>query len=185
MRVQLFKFCSLAGLLLVFSSLAGAQLIDNNQAPNTAKAGINKSLADEIGAGRGDLMTPNSSLFIIDRDPFRAIRRGRQIFQRKFTREQGQGYPHAVRSVGRCDEGVGRRGAVVPEVECRSTGHQSPRCVRQAPSRWNGHASAITWQAARNRRWGERTFAVGGRLRFSSSQLSSLVDDDVIVRIKI
>jgi hypothetical protein len=68
-----------------------AQLIDNNQAPNVAKAGINKSLADEIGPGRGDLMTPNSSLFIINRDPFRAVRRGRQLFQRKFTRAQGQG----------------------------------------------------------------------------------------------
>lgn len=70
---------------------ARAQLVDNTQAPNTAKAGINKSLADEIGPGRGDIMTPYSSLFIINRDPFRAIRRGRQIFQRKFTREQGQG----------------------------------------------------------------------------------------------
>ena len=91
MRVQLIKFGSLMGLLLFFSPLAGAQLIDNNQAPNTAKAGINKSLANEIGAGRGDIMTPNSSLFIINRDPFRSVRRGRQLFQRKFTREQGQG----------------------------------------------------------------------------------------------
>src|SRR5205823_8679663 len=29
--------------------------------------------------------------FIIQRDPFRSIRRGRQLFQRKFTRLQGQG----------------------------------------------------------------------------------------------
>jgi hypothetical protein len=35
--------------------------------------------------------TPGSSLFIINRDPFRAVRRGRQIFQRKFSRGQGQG----------------------------------------------------------------------------------------------
>jgi Di-haem oxidoreductase, putative peroxidase len=68
-----------------------AQLVDNTQATSTAKAGINKSYTDEIGAGRGDVMTPNSSVFIIDRDPFRSIRRGRQLFQRKFTREQGQG----------------------------------------------------------------------------------------------
>ena len=66
-------------------------MIDNTQAPNTAKAGINKSLLDEIGAGRGDVLTPNSSVYIIDRDPFRSIRRGRQLFQRKFTRVQGQG----------------------------------------------------------------------------------------------
>jgi hypothetical protein len=72
--------------------LAGqAQMIDNNQAPNTAKAGINKSLLAEIGAGRGDVMTANSSIFLIKRDPFRAIRRGRQIFQRKFTVLQGLG----------------------------------------------------------------------------------------------
>lgn len=68
-----------------------AQLIDNTQAPNTAKAGINKSLLDEIGAGRGDPLTPNSSIYIINRDPYRSIRRGRQLFQRKFTRAQGQG----------------------------------------------------------------------------------------------
>ena len=35
--------------------------------------------------------TPGSSLFIINRDPARSIRRGRQIFQRKFTKGQGQG----------------------------------------------------------------------------------------------
>jgi len=68
-----------------------AQMIDNTQAPNRAKAGINKSLLDEIGAGRGDVMTAGSSLYLINRDPFRSIRRGRQLFQRKFTRMQGQG----------------------------------------------------------------------------------------------
>ena len=36
-------------------------------------------------------MTPDSSLYIIARDPFRSIRRGRQLFQRKFTRAQGVG----------------------------------------------------------------------------------------------
>src|SRR5438270_6920433 len=78
-------------MFMVQASLAHGQLVDNSLAPNTAKAGINKSLADEIGPGRGDLMTPNSSLFIINRDPFRSVRRGRQIFQRKFIRAQGQG----------------------------------------------------------------------------------------------
>src|SRR5213593_3860072 len=70
---------------------ASAQLTDRTQAPNTARAGIVKSLQDEIGVGRGDSYTPGSSIFIINRDPFRSIRRGRQLFQRKFTREQGQG----------------------------------------------------------------------------------------------
>jgi mono/diheme cytochrome c family protein len=68
-----------------------AQMIDNTQATNTASAGINKSLSDEIGAGRGGVLTSNSSIYIIDRDPFRSIRRGRQLFQRKFTQAQGQG----------------------------------------------------------------------------------------------
>jgi len=80
-----------AGTLLLWTSLASGQLIDNTQALNTAKAGINKSLIDEVGMGRGDILTPNSSVYIINRDPFRSVRRGRQLFQRKFTRAQGQG----------------------------------------------------------------------------------------------
>jgi hypothetical protein len=79
------------GCLTVFLLPAIAQLIDKNKAPNLANEGINKSLAQEIGAGRGDLSTVDSSWFIIARDPFRAIRRGRQLFQRKFTRSEGQG----------------------------------------------------------------------------------------------
>jgi hypothetical protein len=66
-------------------------MIDNTQAPSAAKAGINKSLQDEIGAGRGDVTTPNSSMCMISHDPFRSIRRGRQLFQRKFTHLQGEG----------------------------------------------------------------------------------------------
>jgi hypothetical protein len=77
--------------LLGVALRAPAQMVDNTQAPNTAKAGINKSLLHEIGAGRGDVMTTESSMFIIKRDPFRAVRRGRQIFQRKFTVLQGLG----------------------------------------------------------------------------------------------
>jgi len=78
-------------LILCCGLVSSAQMVDNTQAPNNAKAGINKSLLDEIGAGRGDLMTPGSSVFIINRDPFRSIRRGRQLFQRKFAHVQGQG----------------------------------------------------------------------------------------------
>ncbi len=73
------------------ATMANAQLIDRTLAPNVANEGIAKSLADEIGAGRGDWNTPRSSSFIIARDPFRSIRRGRQLFQRKFTVEQGVG----------------------------------------------------------------------------------------------
>ena len=79
-------------LALLLCGVAGrAQMIDNTQATSTSNAGINKSLADEIGAGRGNVLTPGSSIYIINRDPYRSIRRGRQLFQRKFTQAQGQG----------------------------------------------------------------------------------------------
>jgi hypothetical protein len=68
-----------------------AQLIDKNMAPNTAGEGISMSLDQQVGAGRGDAYTEDSSMYIIGRDPFRAIRRGRQLFQRKFPVSRGQG----------------------------------------------------------------------------------------------
>jgi len=70
---------------------AEAQLTDLTQAPNVENAGIVKSLEQQIGAGVGNLNTPGSSTFITARDPARAIRRGRQLFQRKFTDQQGFG----------------------------------------------------------------------------------------------
>lgn len=79
------------GLAALLTATAWAQLVDKTLAPNTANVGIAKSLQDEIGAGRGNMRTPESSIFIIKRDPFRSVRRGRQLFQRKFTRLQGQG----------------------------------------------------------------------------------------------
>src|SRR5882672_8700215 len=54
-RGRLISFTGSA--LLLLSIGAPAQMIDNTQAPNTAKAGINKSLLNEIGPGRGDVMT--------------------------------------------------------------------------------------------------------------------------------
>jgi len=74
-------------------------MTDRTQNPNVANFGIAKSFSQEVGAGRGSLTTPDSSAFVIARDPFRAIRRGRQIFQRKFLRIQGQG-PLAGDGVG-------------------------------------------------------------------------------------
>jgi Di-haem oxidoreductase, putative peroxidase len=74
-----------------FGVPALAQLIDRTQNPNIANAGIAKSLSQQIGTGRGNANTPDSSAFIIARDPFRSIRRGRQLFQRKFLRSQGLG----------------------------------------------------------------------------------------------
>jgi len=90
LRIGLSAAITLAALALSALPLAG-QMIDRTQAPNTINDGIAKSLTDEIGAGRGDGNTPASSSFIISRDPFRAVRRGREIFQRKFTRVQLQG----------------------------------------------------------------------------------------------
>ena len=68
---------------------SSAQLIDQTKAPNPIHEGIAMTLDLEIGAGRGDVNTSNSSSFLIQRDPFRAIRRGRQLFQRKFQHLDG------------------------------------------------------------------------------------------------
>ena len=76
-----------------------AQLIDRTLAPHRSGDGIALSLAEQIGLGRGDMLTEESSTFLIHRDPFRAIRRGRQLFQRKFQVSGGQG-PVANDGVG-------------------------------------------------------------------------------------
>src|ERR687894_956217 len=81
----------LAVVATLVTATALAQLPDKTRTPNVAGEGINKSFSQQIGAGRGSVTTVNSSLFIINRDPFRAIRRGRQLFQRKFTFGQGLG----------------------------------------------------------------------------------------------
>src|SRR5262245_1089266 len=92
MKRRLLRRARMLALVLVLSyAPALAQQIDRTQNPNNANAGIAKSLAEQIGAGRGDVNTPDSSAFIIARDPARAVRRGRQIFQRKFLGHQGQG----------------------------------------------------------------------------------------------
>lgn len=78
---------------------AGAQLNDVVQTPNTENAGIKKPLADQVGAGQGNPATPGSSAYVIARDPFRSIARGRQLFQRKFTMSEGLG--------PRIDDGAG------------------------------------------------------------------------------
>ena len=90
-RSKLFAIVLWTAAFTMLAIPALAQLIDKTKAPNLSEEGINKSLAQQIGAGRGDWMTPDSSSFIIARDPFRSIRRGRQQFQRKFTKDQGHG----------------------------------------------------------------------------------------------
>lgn len=61
---------------------------------------IEKSLAMQIGPGQGDIDTPGSSAYLITRDPARAIRRGRQLFQRKWSLFEGLGPRVTVDSTG-------------------------------------------------------------------------------------
>ena len=93
---------------------ASAQLRDVTQNPDilttpghpATNAGIGRSYADQAGpspSDHGDVNTANTSRYLISRDPARAIRRGRQIFQRKFTFAQGNG--------PLTDDGLGSTGA--------------------------------------------------------------------------
>jgi hypothetical protein len=92
-----------AVLALVFTSGSlTAQESDIARTPNNGGFGIQKSLEEQIGSGRGDIFTPGSARYLIARDPFRAIARGRQIFQRKFSFSEGLG--------PRTDDGFGNIG---------------------------------------------------------------------------
>ena len=90
---------ALAIVALLAAAPSQAQLTDQTQTPNVERAGIFKSLPEQIGNGVGDWATPGSSSYIIARDPARAIRRGRQLFQRKFTLAQGFG-PRTLDGIG-------------------------------------------------------------------------------------
>ena len=95
---------------------ATAQLRDVTQNPDILgvpghpadSAGIGRSFADQAGPApdsHGDVNLVGSSAWIISRDPARAIRRGRQLFQRKFQIAQGNGPT--------TDDGIGSSGADV------------------------------------------------------------------------
>ena len=109
--------------LVLIASPALAQLTDNTQTPHTANSGIAKSLSGQVGAGHGTVNTPGSAVFIIERDPFRSVRRGRQLFQRKFTVAQGNG-PRTGDGVGNI-EADGSIGAGLSD-SCASC-HGRPR----------------------------------------------------------
>lgn len=80
------------GVALLLASPSLAQLTDVTQTtPNVPGGAIGKSLQEQVGTGQGDEFTPGSSIYLIKRDPARSIRRGRQLFQRKFTANQGVG----------------------------------------------------------------------------------------------
>lgn len=96
--ISLRRFRLLPWLLvsLTFSGAAQAQLnditqVDGSGAVNAPGGTIAKSLEEQIGTGHGDELTPGSAVYLIKRDPARSIRRGRQLFQRKFTTDQGHG----------------------------------------------------------------------------------------------
>jgi mono/diheme cytochrome c family protein len=93
LRAQLRSFAAtiVATAALAVSAPALAQLVDRTESPNPAGVGIAKSLEEQVGSGQGDWYTWESSSFLISRDPARAIRRGRQLFQRKFSVHQGLG----------------------------------------------------------------------------------------------
>jgi hypothetical protein len=61
---------------------------------------IERSYKLQLGPGQGDINTPWSSAYLIKRDPARAIRRGRQLFQRKFSLYEGLGPRVSLSSSG-------------------------------------------------------------------------------------
>ena len=88
-------------LCLTAAGTADAQLRDVTQTPNAINAGIRKSFDAQKGfrqGERGTVFQAGSSAYIIARDPARAIRRGRQIFQRKFTSRRASARPPATAS---------------------------------------------------------------------------------------
>lgn len=89
---------TVGAVIALVSGLCGQQT-DVTQAPNPIGAGSQRSYADQIGAGHGNVWIPDSAVYLIKRDPFRAIARGRELFQRKFTRGQGLG-PRAGDGIG-------------------------------------------------------------------------------------
>ncbi len=86
----------LAGLWMVSPGTASAQLVecdlvDANGNVNAPGGCVGRTLQDQVGPGQGDINTFGSSIYLVKRDPARAIRRGRQLFQRKFSVAEGSG----------------------------------------------------------------------------------------------
>lgn len=87
---------TVVGLICFAVNPVFAQLLDINEVNdgnniNAPGGTIAKSLANQIGAGHGNVNTPGSAVYLVKRDPARSIRRGRQLFQRKFSIAQGVG----------------------------------------------------------------------------------------------
>lgn len=82
--------------ILFWSTTATTALLDEtqvNEGNNLDAPGglINRSLVDQVGPGMGDWDLYGSSSYVINRDPLRSVRRGRQLFQRKFSEQEGLG----------------------------------------------------------------------------------------------
>ena len=95
MKLTIYRFLGTV-FLLSFYTAVRAELVDITQvndggAVNAPGGLIGKSLEEQIGTGHGDETTFGSAVYLIKRDPARSIRRGRQLFQRKFTAGQGLG----------------------------------------------------------------------------------------------
>ena len=94
-RTTALAACAFAALLSLplqgRAQLADCQLIDEAFKINAPGGCIAKPLREQIGQGQGSITTPYSSKYIIKRDPARAIKRGRQLFQRKFSLDEGLG----------------------------------------------------------------------------------------------
>lgn len=75
----------------VSAQLPDCELVNQILSVSAPGGCIAKPLRAQIGAGQGDAATIGSSTYLIKRDPARAIRRGRQLFQRKFSIAEGVG----------------------------------------------------------------------------------------------
>lgn len=73
------------------AELVPCDKVNENYLINAPGGCIAKSLSGQIGKGHGDVNTPGSAVYLIKRDPARSIRRGRQLFQRKFSTDEGHG----------------------------------------------------------------------------------------------
>ena len=92
MKLRVYGAAVVAGAMTVgLAETADAQMRDRLEKISGIAVGdgIQKNIGGQIGTGRGSVNTPDSSIFIIQRDPFRSVRRGRQLFQRKFLPTQG------------------------------------------------------------------------------------------------
>ena len=92
MKLRVYRIAIAVGVATIASSMtAQAQMRDRLEKISGIAVGdgIQKNIGGQIGTGRGNVNTPDSSIFIIQRDPFRSVRRGRQLFQRKFLPTQG------------------------------------------------------------------------------------------------